>query len=622
MKKAICIFMILSCAKLTLAQCPTPVLIGNHTSETEAILNFHYPNTKDTITVLTTEWKKKTDTNWNVRQGSNVTTISNLSPNTEYVWRAQVTCKNNGNSLYSTTQNFFTQCSPIISTGYFGDGLPTARQVGWHSLKTVDGYVVRWRKIGISNWSESPSIKATTNYTTYIISGLQNGNYYEFQIKAVCNGKSTDYVNIVPQSFKAECERDNIGQYSFGNVQTNSARISWGRTFLNLSTTEVHWRKVGDSQWTIIDKLQATFYDFKNLSPNTEYEVRLRKICEAGIVSDFSNTVVFKTLACPTIAKPTLSSNKTINSFCQGQSVTLSAASCAGTVKWENGQTGNSITVSPTANATYSAICESNGCTSQSQNIALQIYKPTVNISGKSEFCVGSNTTLMASPQNASGTVSYQWKLNSANISNNQNSLTANQAGSYIVEMTDGQGCTAQSAAFSLTEKGTEIVANITPAGTVSVYAPDRILLSATLGKEYSYQWQKDKSNVGGATNSVYEATQSGSYAVVVKHESCSRTSEAVNVRIEIPLATLPIQDAHFKVFPNPTNGKVQVQFGRLFKVVNLQLTDYQGLIIQKCSFNNVSSIDLDLSNYAEGIYFLQIKTETNTQTLKLMKMP
>ncbi|WP_307141396.1 immunoglobulin domain-containing protein [Siphonobacter sp. SORGH_AS_1065] len=65
---------------------------------------------------------------------------------------------------------------------------------------------------------------------------------------------------------------------------------------------------------------------------------------------------------CSTPAAPNVSASATsINS---GQSSTLTASNCSGTVTWSSGQSGSSIQVSPTATTTYTATCTVGSCSS------------------------------------------------------------------------------------------------------------------------------------------------------------------------------------------------------------------------------------------------------------------
>jgi uncharacterized repeat protein (TIGR01451 family)/gliding motility-associated-like protein len=85
------------------------------------------------------------------------------------------------------------------------------------------------------------------------------------------------------------------------------------------------------------------------------------KCVGAGCTSDYSKPVVIKSGAAP--AAPTLSASKT--NICFGESVTLTAKGCDnGTVTWNTGKSGASLTVSPDSTRNFTATCTLDGCTS------------------------------------------------------------------------------------------------------------------------------------------------------------------------------------------------------------------------------------------------------------------
>jgi photosystem II stability/assembly factor-like uncharacterized protein len=86
-----------------------------------------------------------------------------------------------------------------------------------------------------------------------------------------------------------------------------------------------------------------------------------------------------------------------------GESSTLSATNCAGTVIWSDGL-GNGIskTVFPTETKIYKAVCEVNGCVSDSSSVTLTVEEsvalsPPVISSPTSSICIGESATLNAS---------------------------------------------------------------------------------------------------------------------------------------------------------------------------------------------------------------------------------
>jgi hypothetical protein len=75
---------------------------------------------------------------------------------------------------------------------------------------------------------------------------------------------------------------------------------------------------------------------------------------------------------------------------------------------------------------------------------------------------------------------------------------------------------------------------------------------------------------------------------------------------------------ANMPVFPNPTTGKVQVNFkgesSSRFSLLNIQ-----GEIMMDETISSVNSVSIDLSSFPKGIYFLQLVTNEGLVTKKIV---
>ena len=96
------------------------------------------------------------------------------------------------------------------------------------------------------------------------------------------------------------------------------------------------------------------------------------------------------------------------STICKGESLTLTASGCNGTVKWSNNQEGNTITVSPVETTDYYATCKIGTCESAHSSIA------TVNVGLPAAphvkcsielICAGTEVTLSAT--GCSGTTKW-----------------------------------------------------------------------------------------------------------------------------------------------------------------------------------------------------------------------
>ena len=107
----------------------------------------------------------------------------------------------------------------------------------------------------------------------------------------------------------------------------------------------------------------------------------------------------------PPIAAPVITSSK--ENVCTGESITLTAANCAGTIRWSTGQTGANIQVSPTTTTTYTATCTVNSCTNTAQKVITvqPLPSPPLVTCGSERICAGDEVVFTAN--NCAGTVTW-----------------------------------------------------------------------------------------------------------------------------------------------------------------------------------------------------------------------
>jgi hypothetical protein len=74
--------------------------------------------------------------------------------------------------------------------------------------------------------------------------------------------------------------------------------------------------------------------------------------------------------------------------------------------------------------------------------------------------------------------------------------------------------------------------ATITPQSTTTFCQNGSVVLNASTGSGYTYEWYKDGNLINGSTTSFYTANQSGSYTVKVINGSCNATSSATTVTV------------------------------------------------------------------------------------------
>jgi len=137
--------------------------------------------------------------------------------------------------------------------------------------------------------------------------------------------------------------------------------------------------------------------------------------------------------------------------ICRGQIVTLTASGAIN-YAWSNNQTGPSITVSPTANTTYSVTGTANGC-SATDNVTVTVNStPSVALPPAVAICVGNSTVLDAGNAGAI----FLWSTQETT-----QTITVSSAATYSVTVSNVNGCSAT---------GSTVVSEIT---SLNVQLPD-----------------------------------------------------------------------------------------------------------------------------------------------------
>ena len=345
-----------------------------------------------------------------------------------------------------------------------------------------------------------------TGDTTSTISANQTGSYSATMKTsgAGCTVTSTS-VNIVVNPLPIATVSTSSGAFDFceGSSLTLEAPVG---------TSGYQWYKDGTA---ISGAVSSTL----SASSSGSYAVEVTSSDGCSALSA-SQTVV-KNL------NPTASiSSASSLSFCDGDSVVLSAPSGM-SYAWSDGSTTQTVTQS-TSGQVGLTITDANGCASVASPVTVNVYSVpalTVTSASSTSICQGESVTLQA----GGGFSSYAW----SNGATNQN-LIATTAGSYSVTGTTSDGCTATSAAQTVTVNMAP-VATITNAGSNVLCSGGSATLSAPSGMS-SYLWSD------GSTSQSLSVTSTGNYSVTVTNANgCSATSPTTVIstsQITVPTVT------------------------------------------------------------------------------------
>ncbi len=130
-----------------------------------------------------------------------------------------------------------------------------------------------------------------------------------------------------------------------------------------------------------------------------------------------------------------------------------------------------------------------------------------------------------------------------------------------------------------------------------------------------TYQWI-DCSNtqpINGATNQTYNATANGSYAVIVTQNNCTDTSACYSI-LSVGMKENNLL-GNVSFFPNPTNGKLNVQLSNKQTRLTIEVSNLLGEVTQKINLSNTQNFSLDIQGNA-GLYFVNLIAEDGTKTI------
>ncbi|MCF6365708.1 MAG: immune inhibitor A [Bacteroidales bacterium] len=141
-------------------------------------------------------------------------------------------------------------------------------------------------------------------------------------------------------------------------------------------------------------------------------------------------------------------------------------------------------------------------------------------------------------------------------------------------------------------------------------------------GNNITYQWQKNSSNISGATSATYtinnaQVSDAGDYNVTINGDCGSVTSEIATLSIASSVKN--IQENLFTIFPNPSKGNFNIHFSEISKNVAVEITDISGKTISNSFYKEVNQSGIRINDLSEGFYFINITIDNLRYSKKLI---
>jgi len=177
--------------------------------------------------------------------------------------------------------------------------------------------------------------------------------------------------------------------------------------------------------------------------------------------------------------------------------------------------------------------------------------------------------------------------------------------GIYTQTLVNSLGCDSI-ATLDLT-LGTTPVASATDNGDATITASSGV----------TFEWIDCTTGliIPGETNQTLTVIANGSYAAIVYSlPICSDTSACININYIGIDATKP--SSVINVYPNPTRDMVTITMNATVAMV--EVFDAQGKLLDVITVENGGQVDL--SNFDRGVYYLRIKTDTDSSLERIVK--
>lgn len=496
---------------------------------------------------------------WSPATGLSATTGSSVTANPTATTTYTVTGTTSGCSSSTTTT---VTVNPVPAAGSSNTGPYCSGNT--IQLSSSGGTSYSWTgPNGFTSSLQNPTISSST-------AGM-SGSYTVTVTDAGCSSNS---VTVVVVNNTPVSSASNTGPYCSGeNILLSSS-----------GGTSYSW--TGPNGFT--SSLQNPVLSSSTLLMSGTYTVTVTD----GNCSSVSTTNV-------SVSSPPVAGSSNTGPYCEGDDIFLSASG-GSSYSWSGPGGFTSSLQNPVINGSvtgmagvYSVVVGIGTCFDNSATTVVVNPLPNAFASNSGPYCVGEDISL-----NATGGTSYAWTGPNGFTSSSQNptitNSTAVDAGVYSVMVSDGT-CDATS--------NTSVIVNNLPVNTVTVNGFQLISDQLT----GNWQWLDCNNGMGiisGETNSVFNPSANGIYAVEVTENGCTDTS-ACTVITGIGIGE-SFSDGIIAVYPNPAVDYLQIQMNELTNETYFEIAEISGKVIMNGKLNSGYNI-LSLTQIPVGIYLLKI---------------
>lgn len=308
--------------------------------------------------------------------------------------------------------------------------------------------------------------------------------------------------------------------------------------------------------------------------------------------------------------KPTPRPNLGSDSMVCAVPLTLSPHITGSSYLWNTGFVSQNISISGPGKY-WVRVTGSNGCAGADTVIIMQGVSPVVTLGPDTGYCQGSSMVLYAGNPGSS----YLWSTGST-----ASSITVSSPGTYSVTVTHPSSC-----------KNSDVVNIVSkPLPTVGlVFSNPEIFCPTSSGRPLTEGTPPGGTYIGsGVTGNTFNASGAGQGTYVILYNytgsnGCSNIAKDT-LRVYACVGVEELEnDLGLNVYPNPNSGSftLEVSTGKEIDA-KLQIITIDGRLVYNdlISGSGVMTKAIDISELANGIYYLKLETKDAARTYKVLK--
>lgn len=292
--------------------------------------------------------------------------------------------------------------------------------------------------------------------------------------------------------------------------------------------------------------------------------------------------------------------------ICVGSSVTLSGGGAV-SYTWDNGVTDGAAFTPGVGTVTYTVTGTGANTCQNTDAVVVTVNNVDDASFVSTDICEG-DINIVSSVVTPGGVFTYDG-ADGSSIDPSTGIISNGVAGTIynVTYTTPASACQAVSTPFAV-----EVFAN--PDGTGVVTNDDgttngAIDITPTGGSApYGFAWDH------GPSSEDVTGLAAGSYGVTITDANGCSSYESFTVISIVGIETNPL-DAELTIYPNPTNGMINVQ---LYGDFNVVIRDSRGRIVTEKSGNN--NLIIDMNSLESAVYFVTVQQGDNVVVRRVVK--